>query len=427
VSGYPLAPASGRLREMSESLQLNGERLWARLERLGQVGALVGGGVSRLALSDADRAGRDLLVSWMHELGLDVEIDRIGNISGTRRGTRTGAAVMTGSHIDSVRAGGRFDGSLGVLAGLEVVERWNELGIETQRPLVVSAFTNEEGARFAPDMLGSAVHQGALDLDAMLEVHGIDGARLGDELERIGYAGTAPVAARRPSAYVELHVEQGPVLEREGFEIGAVEAVQGISWTELTFDGTPNHAGTTPMNQRLDALHVVAQLACEVRRVVEAIGGAAVGTVGRIEVQPNLVNVVPGSVLCTVDLRNTIESLLREAEAQCFESARRFAAEEGVRLTSRSLARFEPVPFDEGVISTVERCAQARGCKTRRLPSGAGHDAQMFAPHAPTGMIFVPSKGGISHNPAEWTSPDECLAGAEVLQDVLRELADAPR
>jgi beta-ureidopropionase / N-carbamoyl-L-amino-acid hydrolase len=408
---------------MSDSLQLDGERLWGRLERLGQVGVLDGGGVSRLALSDGDRAGRDLLVTWMRELGLEVAVDRIGNISGTRRGTGTGAPVMTGSHIDSVRSGGRFDGALGVLAGLEVVERWNELGIETQHPLVVSAFTNEEGARFAPDMLGSAVHQGALDLEAMLEVRGIDGARLGDELERIGYAGDAPVAAVRPVAYVELHVEQGPVLELEGVEIGAVEAVQGISWTELRFDGTPNHAGTTPMNRRCDAFHVVARLACEVRRIVTEFGGAAVGTVGRVEVRPNLVNVVPGSVLCTVDLRNTDESTLQAAEARCFEAARRFAAEEGVRMESRTLARFEPVPFDERVISAVERCAAARGRRTRRMPSGAGHDAQMFAPHAPTGMIFVPSKGGISHNPAEWTSPDQCLAGAEVLQDVLRELA----
>lgn len=410
---------------MSDRMQLDGARLYARLEALGRVGALADGGVSRLALTDADRAGRDLLVSWMRELGMRVEIDRIGNISGTRPGTGNGAPVMTGSHIDSVRAGGRFDGALGVLAGLEVVERWNELGIETARSLIVSAFTNEEGARFAPDMLGSAVHQGALELDAMLDVRGIDGARLGDELERIGYAGTAPVAAMRPSAYVELHVEQGPVLEREGFEIGAVEAVQGISWTEFRFTGTPNHAGTTPMNQRHDALYVVARLASEVRRVVQSIGGAAVGTVGRVEVAPNLVNVVPGSVLCTVDLRNTDESLLVEAEHLCFEAARRFAAEEGTKIEQRQLARFQPVPFDETVISAVERCARARGRKTRRLPSGAGHDAQMFAPHAPSGMIFVPSKGGISHNPAEWTGAEECLAGAEVLQDVLRELADS--
>ncbi|MCA8979840.1 MAG: Zn-dependent hydrolase [Planctomycetes bacterium] len=408
---------------MSERTQLDGDRLFARLEALGQVGALAGGGVSRLALTDADRAGRDLLVAWMRELGMHVEIDRIGNVSGTRAGSGSGAPVMTGSHIDSVRAGGRFDGALGVLAGLEVVQRWNELGVRTARPLVVSAFTNEEGARFAPDMLGSAVHQGALALDAALDVRAIDGARLGDELERIGYAGDAPVGLVRPHAYVELHVEQGPVLEREGFEIGAVEAVQGISWTEFRFVGTPNHAGTTPMSQRHDALYVVARLAGEVRRLVTAIGGAAVGTVGRVEVAPNLVNVVPGSVTCTVDLRNTDEALLREAERTCFEAARRFAAEEGVAVEQRSLARFEPVPFDESVISAVERCARARGRKTRRLPSGAGHDAQMFAPHAPTGMIFVPSRGGISHNPAEWTSAEECLAGAEVLQDVLRELA----
>ena len=412
---------------MTSDLKLNGDRLATRLRELGRIGALDSGGVSRLALSDEDRAGRDQLITWMRALELDVQIDRIGNITGTRRGTRKTPPVMTGSHIDTVHAGGLFDGALGVLAGLEIVERWNELGIETDHPLTVGAFTNEEGARFAPDMLGSGVHQGSLDLDAMLDVRGIGGARLGDELERIGYAGPADVGNSHPAAYVELHVEQGPLLERESTAIGAVEAVQGISWTELHLKGTANHAGTTPMDMRSDALHVASRLTCEVRRVVLEMGGRAVGTVGRVDVRPNLVNVVPGEVVCTVDLRNTDEALLQDAEARCFAAAARFAADEGVELELRRLARFEPVPFDERVISAVERCASARGHSSMRLPSGAGHDAQMFAPHTRAGMIFVPSKGGISHNPAEWTSPEQCLAGAEVLQDVLFELARPAR
>jgi len=293
----------------------------ARVRRLGEVGALPGGGVARLALGDEDRAGRDLVAGWMRDLGLAVSVDAIGNVVGVRPGRQAGAPVMTGSHIDTVATGGLYDGNLGVLAGLEVVETLNDAGIATRHPVAVAFFTNEEGARFAPDMMGSLVFVGGLPLEAALETVGIDGRSVGAELARIGYAGERPVgaAANPVRAFVELHVEQGPVLEEEGIAIGAVDSVQGISWTEFTIAGTSNHAGTTPMRLRHDAGWAAASIACFVRALAAEMGGDQVATVGSFEVKPNLVNVVANHARLTVDLRNTDESLLREAEARAKE------------------------------------------------------------------------------------------------------------
>lgn len=405
------------------SLRINGDRLLHRLMTLGEVGAIDGGGVCRLALTDEDRAGRDLVVGWMRELGLVVTVDGIGNVVGTRAGGGQTRPVMIGSHIDTVRTGGLYDGNLGVLAGLEVIQTLNENGVSTGHPVAVAFFTNEEGSRFAPDMMGSAVHQGALPLDAALTTKGIDGASVGDELTRIGYAGDAPVGTLRASAYLELHIEQGPVLEREGIEIGAVTGVQGISWTELTLRGVSNHAGTTPMSMRTDAGYVAAEIACFVRRLAREYGGAQVGTVGHVTFAPNLVNVIPNRVVMTVDLRNTDEATLQRAERAAFEFVEQTAKGEGVEVGRRTLARFEPVDFEPGMVDRVEQTAKAQGRSVRRMPSGAGHDAQMFAPHCPTGMIFVPSRGGISHNVREFTEPDQLVAGANVLLDVVQQLA----
>ncbi len=408
----------------SANLTIDIDRLIHRLDELGKVGGLEGGGCCRLALSDEDRQGRDLVTGWMRELGLDVSIDGIGNVIAIRSGVDDGPPVMIGSHIDTVRTGGIYDGCLGVLAGLEVIETLNNAGIETKRPLAVAFFTNEEGARFAPDMMGSAVHQGFLDLDEALAVNGIDGATLSNELQRIGYRGDTRTGSDRAYCFIELHIEQGPVLNREGTAIGVVEGVQGISWTEFVIGGISNHAGTTPMNMRHDAAVVAARIAVEARAIADDMGGDQVATVGVIEVQPNLVNVVSNRTLMTVDLRNTNELLLQQAERRLREFAGNAARKEGVTLEQRTLARFEPVTFAAEMVDLVERAAKEQGLTTRRMPSGAGHDAQMFAPNCPTAMIFVPSRDGISHNVNEFTEPKEIQAGTNVLLHVVMEKAD---
>lgn len=401
------------------------DRLMGRIEALGRVGALPGGGVCRLALTAADGEGRRLVLGWMRDLGLEISIDRIGNVWGTRTGTVGGPPVMIGSHIDTVATGGLYDGNLGVLAGLEVIAALDDAGRATRRPIAVAFFTNEEGARFAPDMMGSAVHQGALDLDAALAIVGIDGKSVAAELAEIGFSGDLPPKCLVPHAYLELHVEQGPVLEREGLAIGAVTGVQGISWTEYTVGGVSNHAGTTPMSMRCDAGLVAARAIVAVREIAETLGGAQVATVGALRLEPGLVNVVARKAVITVDLRNTDEMVLREAEAMAEAAITEAARAEGATVESRRLARFEPVEFDPRVVALVETAAERRGASVRRMPSGAGHDAQMFAPNCPTGMIFVPSKGGLSHNVREYTAPEEIGLGAEILLDVVLTLADS--
>ncbi|HEV7526196.1 MAG TPA: Zn-dependent hydrolase [Acidimicrobiia bacterium] len=405
------------------TLAISLPRLRARIDALAEIGPLDGGGSARLALTDDDRRGRDLVVSWMRDLGLRVDIDEIGNVVGTWPADSTEPPVMTGSHIDTVATGGRFDGMLGVLAGLEVIETVITAGVALDRPLAVAFFTDEEGSRFAPDMLGSLVFAGGMPLEDALSIPAIDGPLLGDELVRIGYAGPQPCPARPPFAYVELHIEQGPVLEAERVTIGAVTGVQGISWTELTITGQSNHAGTTPMSMRHDAGYAAAEVASFVRRLAAEMGPPQVATVGRIELHPNLVNVVAARASLTVDLRNTDEARLVESERRLFEFCDELAQSEGVTITRRSLARFEPVDFDERVIALVDEVARARGLSTMRMPSGAGHDAQMLARVCPSGMVFVPSVRGISHNPAEFTADADLEAGANVLLHVLLRLA----
>ncbi len=407
------------------------ERLIRRLSDLGEIGAVHGPngerGCARLALTDADRDGRDLVVAWMHDLGLTVSIDNIGNVVATRAGTDPLAApVMIGSHIDTVRTGGRFDGNLGVLAGLEVIETLQQHNISTRHPVQVAFFTGEEGARFAPDMLGSLVYVGGLAVENALDARAADdNARLGDELKRIGYAGPTPCpTADTPHAYVELHIEQGPVLEEQGIDIGVVTGVQGISWTEFIITGRSAHAGTTPMRLRRDPLVSAASVAVEARRLAEEMSGTQVATVGRFDVFPDLVNVIAQSITFTLDLRNTDEDLLRQAEQHMMSFVQRVCEVESCTMQSRTLARFEPVDFAATMIDRVERIATAQGHTTLRMPSGAGHDAQMLARVCPTSMIFVPSVDGLSHNIAEFTEQDDIAAGANVLLHVVLELAE---
>jgi N-carbamoyl-L-amino-acid hydrolase len=409
-------------------LRIDAGRLAERLEALSEIGAIVGEagerGSARLALTDEDRLGRELVVTWMGDLGLDVSVDAIGNVVGLRAGRRDLPAVMTGSHIDTVRTGGRFDGNLGVLAGLEVIETLATNGVVTDRPIAVVFFTDEEGARFAPDMLGSLVFVGGLALEEALDIRAIDGARLGDELARIGYAGPMPCPAGSfPHSFVELHIEQGPILEAEATTIGAVTGVQGISWQQVTVVGQSNHAGTTPMSMRHDAAYAAAAVTVYVRRLASELAGHQVGTVGKVDVYPNLVNVVGGRAALTVDLRNTDEAVLQDAERRLARYCRELAEAEGVTITAERLARFAPVEFDPAMIDLVERTATGLGHSVRRMPSGAGHDAQMLARVCPTAMIFTPSVRGISHNPAEFTALADLEAGANVLLQVLIELA----
>ena len=403
-----------------QSLRINGDRLIQRIEDLAAIGPYESTGSCRLALTDEDREGRDLVVTWMKDLGLEISIDGIGNVIATRPGNIDGPPTLTGSHIDTVATGGRYDGNLGVLAGIELIETLIENEIDTQHPVGVGFFTDEEGARFPPDMLGSLVYVGGLSLEEALEIEAIDGAILGEELTRIGYRGPAPCPAIPPRAFIELHIEQGPLLEDEGKTIGVVTRVQGISWTEYVVKGQSNHAGTTPMHLRHDAGYVAARIATEAREVATRMGGRQVATVGRMNLHPDLVNVVAREARLTVDLRNTDETLLVEAENQITECINSLEESEGVTIESRSLARFEPVVFDQQVIEIVSETASDLGLSATHMPSGAGHDAQMLARVCPTGMIFVPSKDGISHNPNEHTDREDLVAGANVLlQSVL--------
>lgn len=405
-------------------MHVDGQRLVDNIMQLGQVGRDGDGRLVRLAASDEDRAGRDLVVQWFEEAGLDVVIDRIGNIFGIwreRADDPQADPLMIGSHIDTVIDAGIYDGSYGVLAGLEVVRTLQEVGFTPKRPIVVVAFTNEEGVRYAPDMMGSLVYVGDLPVDRALATVGIDGTTLGEELERIGYAGRKEVGFLRPFSYIELHIEQGPVLDTSLESIGVVESLQGISWQEITVEGAANHAGTTPMNMRRDAGLVVAKVQLFLDEYVRK-KGSSVATVGRVVYEPNAINVIPGKVMFSVDLRDPDEAVLEDVELALERYLEKLADEMGVVIDSKQLARFSPVEFSKEIVHRVEEAAKKRGLSWRRMTSGAGHDAQMMARICPTGMIFVPSRDGVSHHPDEFTTDKDLIAGANVLLDVVKAL-----
>lgn len=405
--------------------EIDHNRLLDRIHALGGIGRDEAGSLTRLAASDADKAARDQLVSWLQAANLDVVIDRIGNIFGVWAPDtcRETGPVMLGSHIDTVINAGIYDGCYGVLAGLEVIETLQASGFAPERPLVVAAFTNEEGVRYAPDMMGSLVYAGGLGVEDALRSIGTDGTVLGDELRRIGYAGAAEPGVLRPFAYLELHVEQGPVLEREGFPVGAVANLQGISWQQVTITGAANHAGATPMALRQDAGHAAARVITYLRERARNASTPTVATVGRISFEPNAINVIPSRAVLTIDLRDPDETRLQAEENALAVFFTQLAAEEQVEIEVERLARFSPVTFDARLVALIEATAAARGLACRRMTSGAGHDAQMMARIAPTAMVFVPSHGGISHNPLEFTPNDELVMGATILLDVVRQLS----
>ncbi|AXK63313.1 Zn-dependent hydrolase [Burkholderia sp. IDO3] len=409
------------------ALALDGALLLDQLRRLGDIGVDAdAGGRTRIALTDDERAGRDLVVEWMRELDLDIQVDRIGNIFGTLRSAADDGSerpLMMGSHIDTVKNAGALDGCYGVLAGLAVARAFRDAGIKPRRSITVGAFTNEEGIRYQPDMMGSLVHAGGMSVDAALDTVGIDGTRLGDELARIGYAGALEPGAIVPHEYLELHIEQGPILEAERIRIGVVENLQGISWQQVTVQGNANHAGTTPTHLRHDAGWAAAAIATFLRELT-VTSGTTLATIGMLRIEPNVINVIPRKAVFTVDLRDPDELRLQDAEKRLAAFLDKVAGQEGVRITTERLVRFEPVVFDAGLAAEIEASATRMGFSNRRMTSGAGHDAQMIARIAPAAMIFVPSRGGISHNPREHTDDDQLVDGAKVLLDVvLRRLA----
>lgn len=407
------------------NLAINSGRLLGRLRELGSLGRDAQGRLVRLAASDMDGIGRDRFVGWLRESGLEVSVDRIGNIFGIWKTSdnESKAPILLGSHIDTVIDAGIYDGCYGVLAGLETIVSLKEAGFAPTRPIVVAAFTNEEGVRYSPDMMGSLVFAGGIGVEEALAAIGTDGSVLGQELERIGYAGRHEPGFLKPYAYVELHIEQGPVLEREGVAIGAVENLQGISWQRVTIDGVANHAGTTPMSMRRDAGAAAARVISFLQDRATASPTPTVATVGTIAFEPNAINVIPSRASFTIDLRDPQEHRLQAEEAALASYLDALAENTGVTIAVERLARFKPVTFDSHIVDLIEVCARENGLSCRRMTSGAGHDAQMIARIAPSAMIFVPSRGGISHNPAEFTADDELIAGANILLGVAARLA----
>lgn len=411
----------------SLKLSINQERLISRLNELGQIGRDEEEKLTRLVASETDKAGRDTVVAWMKDAGLEIVIDRIGNIFGIWKSSKNEnqASVMVGSHIDTVMNAGIYDGCYGVISGIEVIKTLQEEGFTPTRPLVVAAYTNEEGVRYQPDMMGSLVYAGGLSADEALRTEGIDGTVLGEELERIGYAGTVEPGFLKPHAYVELHVEQGPILDSEKIPVGAVENLQGISWQKITIEGEANHAGTTPTKMRVDAGLAAAKVITFLRDRANHSKDHTVATVGSIEFQPDSINVIPSKAIFTVDLRNPNQEMLKVEEKALKDYLQELEETDKVKISTERLVRFEPVVFDENIVKLVENAANERGLQSKRMTSGAGQDAQMMARICPTAMIFVPSIDGISHNPNEFTPESDLVAGANILLDVVAKLVES--
>lgn len=396
-------------------LRIDGSRLWRALMELAQIGATPKGGVRRLALTDLDRQARDLVTGWLREAGCSIEIDGVGNIFAVRGGAGATPIVLTGSHIDTQPSGGKFDGNYGVLAGLEVLRTLGAAGIETQKPVGVAIWTNEEGSRFIPVMGGSGAFAGVFPVEHLLAQRDIDGVAFGEALDRIGYAGTTAVGGRPLDAYFEAHIEQGPVLEREDKVIGVVTGALGQRWYDCVWSGQDAHAGPTPMETRRDALRGAALLIEAVHALALRRGPEGRGTVGFVQVSPNSRNVVPGRVAMSVDLRHPDDTALAAMDTDLRAAATTIARDLRLECDLRQVDQFPASRFDAGCVAAVRDATIALGLSHREIPSGAGHDAIYVARVAPTAMIFVPCKGGISHNEIEDARPEHLEAGANVL------------
>lgn len=405
-------------------LTVNLSRIQEMMERSNVIGGLPNGGLNRLALTDEDKEVRDLFITWLKEAGLQVRVDDLGNIYGRREGIdRNAPAVLVGSHLDTQPQGGRFDGILGIVSALEVFQVLNELGIQTKRPIEIVNFTNEEGARFEPPMVGSGGLVQIFDKEFVLSRTDRNSKRLGDELQRIGYAGSESERAQNIYSYVELHIEQGPVLEQQNISIGAVEGIQGITWLEVKLKGQADHAGPTPMSMRKDTLVAAAKMILAIQQAAQEIDDTTTTTVGRLSLAPGAVNCVPGEVLFTVDIRHFNDVVREHAVEIVREKISTIAAVEGIEIEISELWEIAATHFSQDVIRHVLNGAQAHGYTARTIVSGAGHDAKYMNHIAPTAMIFVPSVDGKSHCPEELTLWEDVEKGANVLLYVVHELA----
>ncbi|HYD29990.1 MAG TPA: Zn-dependent hydrolase [Azospirillaceae bacterium] len=408
------------------NLTIHAKRLWDSLMEMGRIGGTPKGGVCRLALTDVDKAGRDLFVQWCRDAGCSITVDAIGNIFARRPGRNNDLApVIMGSHLDTQPTGGKFDGVYGVLAGLEVIRSLNDLGYQTEAPVEVAVWTNEEGSRFAPAMVASGVFAGVFDLEYGLSRKDLDGKTMGEELQRIGYAGDAAVGGRKVGAYFEAHIEQGPILEAEGRTVGVVTDCQGQRWYEITFTGQEAHAGPTPMTRRKDALLGASRVVQEVNRIGLKYQPYACATVGLMQVHPNSRNVIPGRVFFTVDFRHPDDAILTRMDAELREAVDAISGEIGLETEFEQIWYYAPVKFEDSCVRAVRNAVEALGYTHRDMVSGAGHDACYLAGVAPTSMIFIPCVDGISHNEIEDAKPEWTEAGCNVLLRAVVEKANA--
>ncbi|WP_054004766.1 Zn-dependent hydrolase [Cypionkella psychrotolerans] len=406
------------------NLRINSARLWDSLDQMAQIGPGIAGGNNRQTLTDADSAGRHLFADWCKAAGMAMGVDTMGNMFATRAGTDPDALpVYMGSHLDTQPTGGRYDGVLGVLGALEVVRSLNDMNIQTKHPIVVTNWTNEEGARFAPAMLASGVFAGLHTQDYAYNRTDMDGLRFGDELARIGWVGDEVVGARKMHAMLELHIEQGPILEAEGKEIGVVTHGQGLWWLEITLTGRDAHTGSTPMAMRVNAGLGMARITERVHQIAMGHQPGAVGAVGQVKVFPNSRNVIPGKVIFTVDIRSPDQTKLDLMRGEVERAAHAVAAELGLGCSIEPVGHFDPVTFDANLVNIVRQSAEKLGYSHMDIISGAGHDACWINRVAPTVMVMCPCEGGLSHNEAEKISPEWAAAGTDVLLHAVLEVA----
>ncbi|WP_111639105.1 Zn-dependent hydrolase [Marinomonas shanghaiensis] len=405
-----------------QDLRINKQRLWDTLMEMGDIGGTEKGGCNRLAGTDLDKQARDLFVSWCKACGCSVEVDKIGNIFARRAGTNNDLpAVGTGSHLDTQPTGGKFDGVFGVLSGVEVLRTLHENNIETPTAMEFSVWTNEEGSRFQPAMQGSGTYVGRFDLETELNKTDVNGIRLGDELERIGYLGEMELGSRHMGAFFEAHIEQGPILEDEEKAIGIVRLGQGIRWYNIEVVGRPSHSGTTPMHLRKDAMLAAAAIVTEMNAIALRHENG-LGTVGFMQVWPNSRNTIPGNVKFSADLRNPKPDVLLTMHEELVAFCKEIALDHGVEVNLDPFWYFAPVEFNAS--DDVKAAAEKLGYSHMDIYAGAGHDACYMADLVPTGMIFTPCLNGISHNEAEYSSPEECAAGANVLLHAMLEASE---
>lgn len=408
-----------------ENLRINADRLWDSIHEMAEIGPGVAGGNNRQTLTDEDGEGRRLFRKWCEEAGLAMGVDRMGTMFATRAGTDPEALpVYVGSHLDTQPTGGRYDGVLGVLGGLEVIRTLNDLGIRTKHPIVVTNWTNEEGTRFAPAMLASGVFAGVHDLDWAYDRKDARGLRFGDELERIGWKGDEEVGARKIKAFFELHIEQGPILEDEGIDIGVVTHGQGLWWLQVTLTGKDAHTGSTPMPKRRNAGLGMARITELVHEVAMDYQPEAVGAIGHMEIHPNSRNVIPGRVVFTIDIRSPNEEVLNEMRARIEDGIATICEALDIGFEVEAVGHFDPVTFDEGCVKAIRSAAERLGYSHRDIVSGAGHDACWINRVAPTAMVMCPCVDGLSHNEAEEISKEWAAAGADVLFHAVVETAE---